>query len=77
MVRLTEWLEPVYTVPWVVPVGVESAEKDALPLAARLLPLAVKTVAVTLEPQVKAPPEIPQLPLDDLRVKPLPEAVAV
>lgn len=34
--------------------------------------LTVKTVAVTLEPQVKIEFEIPQEPLDDFRVKPEP-----
>ena len=62
--------------PWVEPLGVESAEKAVLPLAIRLLPLAVKTVAVTPEPQVKAPETTPHEPLEDLRVKPLPLAVA-
>jgi len=37
----------------------------------------VNTVAVTPLAQVKTPPEIPQLPLEDLRVKPLPDGVAV
>lgn len=60
-----------------MPEGVESDEKDVLPLATRLLPLAVKTVAVTPEAQVKRPLDKPQVPLDDLRVKPLPDAVAV
>jgi len=34
--------------------------------------LTVKTVADTLEPQVKIEFEIPQEPLDDFRVKPEP-----
>jgi hypothetical protein len=37
----------------------------------------VNTVAVIPLAQVKVPEEIPQLPFDDLRVKPLPEGVAV
>lgn len=60
-----------------MPVGVESVEKAVEPLAMSVLPLAVKTVLETPEPHVKTPDTTPQLPLDDVRVKPLPDAVAV
>lgn len=41
------------------------------------MPLEVKTVADTPDPQVNEPDETPQLPLDDFNVKPLPDGVAV
>ena len=61
----------------VLPDGVESVEKAVDPLYSRVLSSPVKTALVTPEPQVKTPETTPQLPLDDLRLKPSPEAVAV
>lgn len=78
MVSLTEWLLPEYTVACELPLGVESDEKALEPLYCKVLPLAVKTVPLlTEEEQVRAPEEMAQRPLEDFKVKPLPEAAAV
>lgn len=58
------------------PLAVESAENAELPLYSKVFPLAVKTVPVTPEPHVNFPETTPQFPLEDFKVKPLPEAVA-
>lgn len=61
----------------VCPVGTAVAKKVVWPLKDSKPPTAEKTVEVTPEAQVKVDPEIPQLPLDDFKVKPEPDAVAV
>jgi hypothetical protein len=62
----------------VLPLATASAENTALPPAANLPLTAVNTVAVvTVVPQVNAPDTTPHLPLEEVRVNPLPDVAAV
>jgi hypothetical protein len=59
------------------PDAVESAENAVEPLYSRVVPFAVNTVLETPDPHVNLSDATPQLPFEDFKVKPLPEAVAV
>lgn len=74
----TLWLLPEYTVACELPEGAESAEKADEPLYNNVLPLLVNTVPLLTEDEhVKAPDEMAHRPLDDFKVKPLPDEVVV
>lgn len=69
-----------YTVPWVEPLGTESAYQSLPAEFARFVPSAAKTAALALlvlAAQVSAPPDTEQKPLLDFSVNPLPEEAAV
>ena len=66
-VKVLLWLEPVYTVSWSSPLGVESLENEVEPPYARsrLLPEdTAENVELTPLPHVSAPLETPHEPLD-------------